>query len=181
VVLGTSDIERRHLVRTGVRAGLEGAGIVLLYFVVPISHHRHALVFTRLAVAIALLGAVLAYEVSAITRARHPMLRAAVAMALLLPLFVIVFAWTYLTVSLSTPSAFDQHLDRVSAIYFAVTVFSTVGFGDIVPRTDSARLIVTAQMLGDLAFIALGVRLLFGAARGALEQRDADTEPGAPE
>ena len=179
MVLSSPDIERRHLVHTGIRAGLEAAGMVVIYFLVPISQHRHALIFTRLAIGLALFLAALIYEVRAIIRARHPMLRAAIAMALLLPLFIIVFSWTYLTVSLSAPEAFGQHLDRVSALYFAVTVFSTVGFGDIVPKTDSARLIVTAQMVCDLVFIALGVRLLFGAARGALGARDTNPEHNA--
>jgi voltage-gated potassium channel len=177
VVLNAPDIERRHLVHTAIRAALEAAGLAVLYFVVPIREHRHALIFTRLAVGIALFLAVLTYEVRAIIRARHPMLRASIAMALLLPLFIIVFSWTYLTVSLSDPRAFGQHLDRISALYFAMTVFSTVGFGDIVPKTDSARLIVTAQMVCDLVFIALGIRLLLGAARGAFRPRDANSEP----
>jgi voltage-gated potassium channel len=55
-------------------------------------------------------------------------------MALVLPLFIIVFAWTYLTMSLSSRLAFGQRLSRISALYFTVTVFSTAGFGDIVPR-----------------------------------------------
>ena len=40
-----------------------------------------------------------------------------------------------------------------------------MGFGDITPRTDAARLVVTAQMLLDLAIIGAVVRLIFNAAR----------------
>jgi Ion channel len=32
-----------------------------------------------------------------------------------------------------------------------VTVFSTVGFGDITPRSEAARIVLIVQMLGDLA------------------------------
>jgi hypothetical protein len=64
----------------------------------------------------------------------------------------------------SNPATFGAPLDRSSALYFTVTVFSTVGFGDITPKTDPARLIVTVQMLTDLAVLAIVVRLIFGAA-----------------
>ena len=40
-----------------------------------------------------------------------------------------------------------------------------MGFGDITPRTDAASLIVSAQMLLDLAIIGVVVRLLLNAAK----------------
>jgi hypothetical protein len=42
-------------------------------------------------------------------------------------------------------------MDKVGAMYFTVTVFSTVGFGDITAKTDLARTLVTVQMLVNLA------------------------------
>ena len=42
---------------------------------------------------------------------------------------------------------FSQKLDHSRALYFTITVFSTVGFGDITPTNDAARLAVGAQML----------------------------------
>jgi hypothetical protein len=64
----------------------------------------------------------------------------------------------------------EPHI-HTSALYFTVTVLSTVGFGDISPRTDGARITVMIQMLCDLALIAVVVRLIFGAASRAEEQR----------
>ena len=61
------------------------------------------------------------------------MLRAGVAMATIIPLFLVLFAWIYLTMSRFSPSTFGHPLDRTSALYFTVSVFSTVGFGDITP------------------------------------------------
>ena len=52
----------------------------------------------------------------------------------------------------------------MTALYFTVTIFSTVGFGDITPKTDLARLVTTVQMLADLAVIAVVVRLILGTA-----------------
>jgi hypothetical protein len=100
-------------------------------------------------------------------------------MALVIPVFIVVFAWTYLTMARSTPAAFSQPLDRISALYFAVTLFSTVGLGDIAPTTDPARLVVTVQMVADLIVIAVVVRLIFGAAKGTTASRAANQDqPG---
>ena len=40
-----------------------------------------------------------------------------------------------------------------------------MGFGDITPKTDLARLVTTFQMLADLAVIAIVIRLILGAAK----------------
>ena len=167
VVAGLEEFERRHLFLTGLRATLTGALVVVVYFMAPISNKPHASVLLRLAVGLGLFIAVLAYEVRAIIRASRPLLRAADAMALVIPVFVVVFAWVYLTMARSTPGAFSEPLNRVSALYFAVTVFATVGFGDIVAKSDPARLVVCVQMVADLIVIAVVVRLILGAARGS--------------
>ena len=56
-------------------------------------------------------------------------------------------------------------VDRVDSIYFTVTTLSTVGFGDISATGDAARIIVTLQMLFDLVYIGLTVRVLTSVAR----------------
>jgi hypothetical protein len=43
-----------------------------------------------------------------------------------------------------------------------------VGFGDITPRTDAARLVVTSQMLLDLLIIGVVVRMIFTAAKSRI-------------
>ena len=58
--------------------------------------------------------------------------------------------------------------EHTRALYFAVTIFSTVGFGDITPKTDLARIIVSIQMLLDLVIIGAVVRLLLTAAQAGL-------------
>ena len=56
-----------------------------------------------------------------------------------------------------------------------MTVFSTVGFGDIVPRAEAARIVLMVQMLGDLALLGAGARVLLGAVRRGQQRR---TDPG---
>ena len=164
--------ERSHLTRTGIRALATVAILLAFYYVVPIAHRPHQSIALRLSVSMAFFVAVLAIEVRSIAKHDRPMLRAAVAMATVIPLFIVLFAWIYLTLARSNPAAFGVPLDRSSALYFTVTVFSTVGFGDITPKTDPARLIVTVQMLADLAVLAVVIRLIFGAvSRGEARQQ----------
>ena len=46
-----------------------------------------------------------------------------------------------------------------------MTIFATVGFGDISAQTESARLFVTAQMLLDLVILGLGLQVILGAVK----------------
>jgi len=147
--------------------------MLALYYLLPIENRAHQSVALRLGVALALFVAVLANEIRLISNHDQPILRAAVAMATIIPLFLVLFAWLYLTLSHSNPADFGGPLSRSSSLYFTVTVFSTVGFGDITAKTDAARLVVTVQMLTDLAVIAVVIRMIFGAAsRGVARQRE---------
>ena len=49
------------------------------------------------------------------------------------PLFLVLFAAAYYMMSQSDASNFTSPLTRSDALYFTVTIFSTVGFGDISP------------------------------------------------
>ena len=107
--------------------------MVALYYVLPVQP-PHQSPLLRTAVGVAVFAAVLAFEVRAIVRHRDPVARAVRAMAIVIPFFVAVFAWIYLTLSWSDPAALGGSMTRTEALYFAVTVLSTVGFGDITRR-----------------------------------------------
>jgi Ion channel len=52
----------------------------------------------------------------------------------------------------TNPANFNTHpLTRTDMLYFTVTVFSSVGFGDITAASQLARLVVTARIVLDLA------------------------------
>ncbi len=75
----------------------------------------------------------------------------------------------------SNPATFGETFTRTQSLYFAVTILSTVGFGDITPKTDPARAVVAVQILLDLVVIALMAKLLLGAAgRRSAELRSGD-------
>ena len=63
---------------------------------------------------------------------------------------------------------------RIDALYFTVTTLSTVGYGDITAVSQTARVAVTVQMVFDLAFLGIAVRVLSATAR----RRRADTRRG---
>jgi cation transport ATPase len=109
------------------------------------------------------LGVLMVYEARSILRSRYPALRAVEALATVLGLFLVVFSVVYLGMSHANGQTFNTHLDHVRALYFTVVIFGTVGFGDIVAKTDGARLVVTIQILLDLLLIGLFVRLVLGA------------------
>ena len=59
-----------------------------------------------------------------------------------------------------------------SAIYFSFVTLATLGYGDIVPRTDVARGLVTFEGVGGQLFLAVLIaRLVSLYARGAPERR----------
>ena len=63
-------------------------------------------------------------------------------------------------------------------LYFTVTVFSTVGFGDITAKTETARL-VTGQMIADLIILGLAIKIIVGAVkRGQQRQTTPGQHPG---
>nr|WP_246324784.1 potassium channel family protein [Petropleomorpha daqingensis] len=78
-------------------------------------------------------------------------------------MFLLLFAATYYVLAGSDAHAFTQPLSKVDSLYFVVTVFATVGFGDITPASELARVLVTVQMVGDLILIGLVLRLFLTA------------------
>jgi voltage-gated potassium channel len=79
-------------------------------------------------------------------------------------------------------SNFTSKLSRTDALYFTVTIFATVGFGDISARTESARLVVTAQMVLDLIILGLGLRIILAAVQRGRERLNPRTsaDSGSP-
>jgi voltage-gated potassium channel len=76
------------------------------------------------------------------------------------------------------PGSFSSPLTRTDALYFTVTVFSTVGFGDITAKTEAARLVVTGQMIADLLILGVGIKVILGAiTRGERQREDARGAP----
>lgn len=61
-----------------------------------------------------------------------------------------------------------------------MTVFSTVGFGDITAKSETARVVLIVQMLADLGLLGVGARVLLGAVRRGRQRRSGYGDGDSP-
>ena len=163
--------DRRPALLALARSLLVAMGIVVGYFVLPMTHLQGDAVAT-LGAGLTGVVALLAWEIRGITRSAHPRLRGVEALAVTLALFFACFATTYYLMSDTHAAGFTEPLSRLDSAYFTVTVFSTVGFGDIAAVSQTARAVVTLQMLADLALIGFVARILVNIVRAAVDAKD---------
>ncbi len=171
---------RPKIVGSLLRASGSTAVLVLIYYLLPLDHTVHWAEFTILVIGLAGLVALVAFQVRWIIASEYPGLRALEALATSVPLFLLLFASAYVVMDAVSASSFSQTMTHTNALYFTVTVFATVGFGDITPKTEVARLVVTGQMIVDLMIIGLGARIILGAVtRGRQRRQPSGTGPTA--
>jgi voltage-gated potassium channel Kch len=97
-------------------------------------------------------------------------LYAALSAYLLAGIFFGIFYWVLEQIWSGTFAA-SGNFSRVSAIYFSFVTLATLGYGDIVPRTDVARGLAIIEGVGGQLFLAVLVaRLVSLYARGAPER-----------
>jgi voltage-gated potassium channel len=165
---------RRRVLRSLLRAALTSTVLVVLYYRLPLTGALEASTVALLLAGLALFAGVITWQVRAILRSRYPGLRAIEALAAAIPLFLLVFAAAYVKLAEAQPRAFSEPLTRTDALYFTITVFSTVGFGDIAPVATAARVVAMVQMLGDLVVVGLVLRVMLGAVKQGRERRAAE-------
>ncbi len=165
--------------KASVRTTLSLCALVAVYYLLP-APERGGDDFPWLLLALALFGVVVAVQLFAIVRSTHPTIRAAETIALTIPAFLLIFSRSYLAGSLADPSAFSEPLDKTTALYFTVSCFATVGFGDIVASSNPMRGLVIIQMLLDLVMLGVVVKLFASAARRGTATRVGEP-PAGPE
>ena len=174
----------RHRVAAGVllRAAAAVALLVVGYYLAPLDRPLDTGTLIEFLLALAVVGAVIAWEVRNILISDVPRLRAVQTVAVGVPMLLLVFASVYVQIETSQPNSFSETLSRTDALYFTVTVFSTVGFGDIVPKSELARIVTMSQMLTGLIVLGLVAKVVFGAVQTAVARREgaADVRPTAP-
>jgi voltage-gated potassium channel len=149
------------------------------YYVLPMNRpERSGLIV--LIVGLLALGLVLLWQVRAIMGSPFPRLRAFETLTIGIPLLLIVFASAYYLIEQSDVNSFTAPLTKTDALYFTVTVFSTVGFGDITAKSEVARILVMIQMMFDLAVFGLVAKLIFGAVEVALRRRTPTGQTDGP-
>jgi voltage-gated potassium channel Kch len=100
-------------------------------------------------------------------------------------LLLLGYAFLYHSLSFYDAEAFTTAIaTKISAVYFSVTTLSTVGFGEISPGNDTARLVVMSQMILDLTLLGLGVKLLSQASKNRAQElasQSGDSDQPAPQ
>ena len=112
-----------------------------------------------------------------------PMLATGGTLIATIMLLVVIFAQVFLTLDHTAPGSFSQELNKMGALYFSMTVTATVGFGDIVAKTDTARAVVTFQMFINLVLLAAALRGLITVAQTHAKPRflaQPDRSPDEP-
>jgi voltage-gated potassium channel len=166
----------RPIVIAGITAALRvivvAAAEVAAFYLLPLNANRRVSGVVLAVVGASLLVVVLGLQVWAITRSPLPEVRAIEALAGFITLLLVGFAGGYYMLSSAATSNFTQTLTRTDALYFTTTVFSTVGFGDITPVGETARVLVTSQMVLDLVVLGAGLKIVGGAVKLGRERRD---------
>ena len=166
-----------------MQAVLRAAGstivLVAIYYLLPLDHSARWVAIIMLVVGLLLLIGLVTVQVRSIIGSPYPGLRALEALATSIPLFLLLFASTYVVLASISASNFSQPMTHTNALYFTVTVFATVGFGDITAKTEAARLVVTGQMIIDLVILGLGARVILGAVTRARQRQSHDAGTGA--
>lgn len=168
---------RRRVALVLARATVTVALLVIVYFSLPLRAREDDGTLVLFLVGLALLVGMIVWQLRAVTTAVHPALRAVEAFASAIPLFVLLFASAYVVLDGARPGTFSEPMSRVDALYFTVTVFATVGFGDIAPVSATARVLVTVQMVADLLVLGLLVNAMLEAVRRGRSRRDGVPRP----
>ncbi|KFK86198.1 metal transporter [Streptomyces sp. JS01] len=153
------------------RAVSVAVGLVTAYYLLPLDQRLTpgtAVLLTSGLLAVLL---VFCWEVRAITRSPFPRLRAVEGLAATLVLFLVLFAASYYLLERSEPGSFSEMLNRTDALYFTLTTFATVGFGDITARSQTGRVLTMVQMAGGLLLVGVAARVLASAVQTGLSRQ----------
>jgi hypothetical protein len=131
-----------------------------LYFLLPFDHASVTQVWQVVVGGVILLAAVSALQLRAVAHAEFPTIRGAEALVVSLVLLLVTFAGIYNGLSSYDADAFDETLDHIGALYFAMTTLTTIGYGDIAPVSDVARIVVMVQMVVDVIVLGVFIKLV---------------------
>ena len=166
--------QRRVVLIAVVRGLLILTVILAVYFLVPVagfSINMPAAAWLRLIALVLIFVVAMVLQIQIIITADVPQVRAAEAMVESVVLFLCLFSLLYVSIAATDPASFSEPLNRTDALYFTTATFATVGFGDVVPASDLARVGVTIQMISGLGLLVLIGKVVFYAARQGLSRR----------
>ncbi|MFD8453408.1 MULTISPECIES: potassium channel family protein [Streptomyces] len=150
------DAVRHWLVRAGI-----AVAVVVAYFLLPLDHlgpQRPVLSWALFALLLTVVAVLLLRQIRHVLLDR-PDSRPGVVISLLIVLSVHVFSATYYALA-KQPGEFSGLHTRLDALYFTVVTLATVGYGDITPRGQAARLVTVLQIVYSFVFLTAAATAL---------------------
>jgi len=175
----TSAQRHRLITKLLTRSILVGLLIVVAYYTLPLDRPADTGLIILIVGLLALAG-ILSWQIRKIVGSPFPRIRAAETLIVGIPLLLVVFASVYYMLSKAQVDNFSEAMTKTDAMYFTVTVFTTVGFGDITATSQVTRTLVTLQMLFNLAVFGLVAKMIFGAVEVGLQRLSAASGKPAP-
>jgi voltage-gated potassium channel len=148
--------------------------MLLAYFRLPAATLSITDVGVAIALVLAALGVLLWLFVRQIRRvptAAAPMVQSVSALVVVFVPFLLLFSYIYLSLAARDEGEMVGLRTHLDALYFTVTMLTTVGFGDISPSGQVARAVATTQMLVNLIFLGFLVRVAFQVGQEARRRR----------
>ncbi|GAB2830714.1 potassium channel family protein [Streptomyces chlorus] len=148
------------------------AVLVTAYFLLPLDGlgpRRPTLSWTLFGLALALIAALLLQQISHVLL-DHPHARPGLVIPLLMSLSILIFATTYQALA-QRPGELIGLDTRLDALYFTMVTLATVGYGDITPHGQTARLVTMLQILYTFIFLTAAATALSHQVRTVLLRR----------
>lgn len=171
-------VRRRLMAGAALRSTVTLTVLTAAYFELPFTLISQTSYLTAFLLGAVVVIVVLAVQVRNILRSPYPRLGAVEALMTSGPLFIVLFAALHYVIAHVDPGSYTQPMTRLDALYFTVTTFATVGYGDLAPVSQTARLAALVQMVCGLFLVGVIAKLLLGITQ---ESRDRLTPgPAAP-
>lgn len=161
------DAVRPWLLRIGI-----AVAVVVAYFLLPLDNlgpQRPVLSWTLFTVLLTVVAVLLLRQIRHVLLDR-PDSRPGVVISLLIVLSVHVFSAAYYSLAKS-PGEFHGLETRIDALYFTVVTLATVGYGDITPRGQAARVVTMLQITYSFVFLTAAATALTTRLRSMVVRR----------
>lgn len=167
--------QRRRLLLMAVLRSLVSVVVLLsVYFLLPLSNISETRSIIGFVIGLLVMVVVLALQTRLIVNSAYPLVRAVEALSTTVPLFLLIFATAHFLIESQQPGSYSSPMTRLDALYFTITTFATVGYGDIAPIAELARLAALLQMVLGLILVGVIARVITGAAELGLRRRQGD-------
>lgn len=153
---------RRSIATTVFRVCLATGLLIAFYATAPLEARPEGRTLLQMVLSLLVLGLVVTWQIVSVARSPYPRLRGVEVVATSVPMLIVIFSSVYFVTGRADPASFTETLSRFDAVYFTVTVFATVGFGDIAARSEVARVAVTVQMISNMVLIGVIAKVLLG-------------------